>query len=176
MSSGIDSSSVTYWASNILERNIKTYTGYFGISGFYDEAESAKKIADFFGCHNTQVNIQPQDFVENIENIIYHLDEPRVGVGSFSQYMVAKRAAEDVKVILTGHGGDEFFAGYPVFKAIIGKENFFKLMVSCTLRELMFFLYFSIFPLIIKEIKYFLPNIFSSNILKYILKLFYREQ
>ena len=169
LSSGIDSSSVTYWASNILEQKIKTYTGYFGISGFYDEALSAKKIAEFFGCDNTRVNIQPEDFSENIENIIYHLDEPRVGAGSFSQYMVAKRAAEDVKVILTGHGGDEFFAGYPVFKAIIGKKNIFKLLSSSTLTELMFFAYFSIFPLVKKEIRYFLPNIFSLKILKNIM-------
>ena len=169
LSSGIDSSSVTYWASNILEQNIKTYTGYFGISGFYDEAKSAKKIAEFFGCDNTRVNIQSEDFIENIENIIYHLDEPRVGAGSFSQYMVAKRAAEDVKVILTGHGGDEFFAGYPVFKAIIGKKNIFTLLSSSTIRELMFFAYFSIFPLVKKEIRYFLPNVFSLKTLKNIM-------
>ena len=47
-------------------------------------------------------------------------------MGSFSQYMVAKHAARDVKVILTGHGGDELFAGYPVFKAINGKNKRFR--------------------------------------------------
>jgi len=169
LSSGIDSSSVTYWASKILKKNVKTYTGYFGISGFYDEASSAKKIADFFGCDNTEVMIQPADFIEHIEQIVYHLDEPRVGAGSFSQYMVAKRASEDVKVILTGHGGDEFFAGYPVFKAIAAKRNIYNLITSSTIRELMFFTYFSIFPIINKGIGYFMPNLFSLNMLKNIM-------
>jgi asparagine synthase (glutamine-hydrolysing) len=73
-------------------------------------------------------------------------------MGSFSQYMVAKRAAQEVKVIMTGHGGDEFFAGYPVFKAVYGKGNIFKLFHSSSLREMMFFVYFSLFPLIKKEL------------------------
>ena len=175
LSSGIDSSSVTYWASRILKKNIKTYTGYFGISGFYDEARSAKKIADFLGCDNTKVMIRPADFVKHIEQIVYHLDEPRVGAGSFSQYMVAKRASEDVKVILTGHGGDEFFAGYPVFKAIAGKRNIYDLITSSTIRELMFFIYFSVFPIIKRGIGYFLPNLYSLNMLKTIMdKDFFR--
>jgi asparagine synthase (glutamine-hydrolysing) len=101
---------------------------------------------------------------------VYHLDEPKVGAGSFSQYMVAKRAAEDLKVILTGHGGDEFFAGYPVFKAIFGRNNLIQLLFTSTFRELVVFFYFSVFSKFKKETKYFLPNIFSSNTLKVLLK------
>jgi asparagine synthase (glutamine-hydrolysing) len=170
LSSGIDSSSVTYWASKKLNGKLKTYTGYFGIKGFYDEATDAKQIADFFGCPNERVDIKPGDFVENIENVLYHLDEPRVGMGSFSQYMVAKRAAQEVKVIMTGHGGDEFFAGYPVFKAVYGKGNIFKLILSSSLREMMFFVYFSLFPLIREELRYFLPNIYPLTFLRRIMR------
>ena len=93
LSSGIDSPSVAYWASKKLNGRLKTYTGNFGIDGFYDEAEGARRIADHFGCSNERVDIRPTDFVDHIENVIYHLDEPRVGMGSFSQYMVARRAS-----------------------------------------------------------------------------------
>jgi len=166
LSSGIDSSSVTYFATRKLNGHIKTYTGYFGIDGFYDEATGARQIADHLGCPNERVDIGPRDFVDNIENVLYHLDEPRVGMGSFSQYMVAKKAAREVKVILTGHGGDEFFAGYPVFKAIYGRGNVIKLLLSSTPRELMYFAYFSLLPLFTKELRYFLPNIFSKDSLR----------
>jgi len=161
LSSGIDSSSVTYWTSKILGRGVKTYTGFFGVSGFYDEASDAKRIADAFGCSHTRVEITPDDFANNIEHILWHLDEPKVGMGSFSQYMVAKTAARDLKVILTGHGGDELFAGYPVFKAIYGKNNIGGLLKHSSPRELMFAVYFLLFSKIRREVQYFLPNIFS---------------
>jgi asparagine synthase (glutamine-hydrolysing) len=160
---------VAYWASKKLNGRLKTYTGNFGIDGFYDEGEGAKRIADHFGCHNERVVIRPEDFVDHIENVIYHLDEPRVGMGSFSQYMVARRASRDVKVIMTGHGGDEFYAGYPVFKAIFGRQNILKLFLSSSPREMMFFVYFSLFPMIREGLRYFLPNIFSKGSLKTVL-------
>ena len=161
LSSGIDSSSVVYCSSKELGRDLKTYTGDFGMSGFYDESTEAAKIAKTFGCANTKVEIGHQDFIDNIEDVLWHLDEPKVGMGSFSQYMVAKHASKEVKVILTGHGGDEFFAGYPVFKAIYGKENICNLIFNSSSRELMFAIYFTLFPLIRKEAGYFLPNIYS---------------
>lgn len=161
LSSGIDSSSVVYWASKKLKSLLKTYTGSFGMAGFYDESGSAKKIAEYFHCQNENVQITPSDFVDNIEKILWHLDEPRVGMGSFSQYMVAKRAAEDVKVILTGHGGDELFAGYPVFKAILGKSSPFGLLGHSSRRELMYAAYFLLGPFFKKDIRYFLPTINS---------------
>jgi asparagine synthase (glutamine-hydrolysing) len=169
LSSGIDSPSVAYRASRTLKGRLKTYTGHFGIDGFYDEAEGARRIAEHFGCTNERVDIRPADFIDHIENVIYHLDEPRVGMGSFSQYMVAMRASRDVKVILTGHGGDEFFAGYPVFRAIHGRQNILKLFLSSSPREMMFFVYFSLLPLIKEGLRYFLPNIFSEKSLKAVL-------
>ncbi|MCP3931230.1 MAG: asparagine synthase (glutamine-hydrolyzing) [Bacteroidetes bacterium] len=165
LSSGIDSSSVVSYASRELNKELKTYTGYFGMSGFYDESKEAKKIAKSFGCSNTRVEISPQDFINNFETILWHLDEPRVGMGSFSQYMVAKCASKDVKVILTGHGGDEFFAGYPVFKAIYGKQHILKLLKNSSLRELMFAVYFAGYPFLKKEAGYFMPNIYSQKYL-----------
>ena len=169
LSSGIDSSSVVYCSSKELGRKLKTYTGDFGKPGFYDESTEAAKIAKTFGCANTRVEIRPQDFIDNIEDVFWHLDEPKVGMGSFSQYMVAKHASKEVKVILTGHGGDEFFAGYPVFKAIYGKENIYKLILHSSPRELLFAAYFTLFPSIRKEAGYFLPNIYSLKSLQDIL-------
>lgn len=165
LSSGIDSSSVTYYASRKISK-LNTYTGSFGMNGFYDEAADASETAGKFGCLNTNVRITPTDFIENIEKILWHIDEPRVGMGVFSQYMVAKQASRKVKVMLTGHGGDELFAGYPVFKAIYGKQNIGRMLVSSSLRELAFFMYFSVFPAFRKEAGYFFPNIFSLKSLK----------
>ena len=53
------------------------------------------------------VDIFEDDFVDNIQKVIWHLDQPTAGPGSFPQYMVSKRACQDVKVVLGGQGGDE---------------------------------------------------------------------
>ena len=169
LSAGIDSPSVAYWASRKLDGVLKTYSGSFGNRGFYDEASDASRVAEQIGCLNKRVEITPDDFIRNIEDVLWHLDEPKVGMGSFSQYMVAKEAARDVKVILTGHGGDELFAGYPVFKAVYGKRNIPKLLANSSFRELVQAAYFVCLPKIRKEIGYFLPNIFPVSSLNTLL-------
>ena len=170
LSAGFDSSSVVCCASEKLGPNIETYTGFFGMQGYYDESMDAKKTAEHFGCKNTRVTITPDAFENEIEKILWHLDEPRVGMGAFSQYMVAQRASKDVKVILTGHGGDEFFAGYPVFKAILGRKTPFSLLRHSSMREMMYAAYFLLSPLVKKESGFFLPNIFSFSRLDSVLK------
>ena len=64
-----------------------------------------------------------QNFFSTIDDLIIHLGQPRMGMGAFSQYMVAKEAGKKLKVLLSGHGGDELFAGYNVFKALWVAKN-----------------------------------------------------
>jgi asparagine synthase (glutamine-hydrolysing) len=59
-----------------------------------------------------EVDIGADDFFENLPQLIYHLDYPTAGPGSFPQYMVSGVASQHVKVILGGQGGDEVFGGY----------------------------------------------------------------
>src|SRR5262249_54501723 len=53
-----------------------------------------------------------EDFISNIGKVIYHLDQPVAGPGSFPQYMVSQMVRDHVKVVLGGQGGDEVFGGY----------------------------------------------------------------
>jgi len=58
------------------------------------------------------IDIAASDFVSSIEKVIYHLDQPVAGPGSFPQYLVSALAAKHRKVVLGGQGGDEIFGGY----------------------------------------------------------------
>ncbi|SLN22955.1 Asparagine synthetase [glutamine-hydrolyzing] 1 [Oceanibacterium hippocampi] len=114
LSAGFDSTTVAHFAAG--EGPLRTFTGSFGAGGWYDEAGGAAEVAAAIGSRHETVTIDAGDFAAHFDAVVAALDEPRMGPGAFSQYVVARRAASDVKVILTGHGGDEFFSGYPVFK------------------------------------------------------------
>src|SRR3954454_11424122 len=111
LSGGLDSSSVASLASRST-RAMKAFTGRFREDDRYDESRYAKVLADERGLDLKLVDIDAGDFLSNIERVIYHLDHPVAGPGSFPQYMVSQAAARDSKVILGGQGGDEIFGGY----------------------------------------------------------------
>jgi asparagine synthase (glutamine-hydrolysing) len=114
ISGGLDSSTVGLLADKYQERGAMIgFTGKFSKYGAsFDESHYAQLVADKGGFDLKSIDITHLDFVENIHNVIYHLDTPVAGPGSFSQYMVSRLAAKDRKVVMGGQGGDEIFGGY----------------------------------------------------------------
>lgn len=149
LSGGFDSATVTQCVSEERDQRIRTFTGRFDAGPYYDESMCARAVADQTNALAREILIRPEDFLENIDDLVYCLDEPKVGMGAFSQYMVAREVAKEVKVVLTGHGGDELFAGYTVFKAFQVREDLMRrplhaLAALATVRpyELPYFVYF----------------------------------
>ena len=87
------------------------FNGRFARSGF-DESAYAAEVATAADIDLFQVDITESDFVDRIEDVIYHLDYPVAGPGSFPQFVVSELAADHRKVVLGGQGGDEIFGGY----------------------------------------------------------------
>src|SRR5207248_4476628 len=77
-----------------------------------DESRYARDVAKQCGFVLHEAAITGNDFVDSIERVIYHLDYPVAGPGSFPQFVVSRLAAEHRKVVLGGQGGDEVFGGY----------------------------------------------------------------
>jgi len=123
LSGGFDSGSVTTIASKYNKNPINTFTCKFDIKGEYDETPAAKKVAQQINAKNYEVEVTKKDFLKNIKKMIYHMDEPKVGIPVISQYHLSKLVSKHVKVVLTGHAGDELFAGYPVFQAKLYKKQ-----------------------------------------------------
>lgn len=116
LSGGLDSSIVTTLAARHT-KDLMAFIGYFDIDEWHDERPLARQVAKQSNVPLMEVKITPQHFYENFDKVILSLEEPRMGMGTFSQYIVAEEAAKHRKVILAGHGGDELFGGYPIFKA-----------------------------------------------------------
>ncbi len=112
LSGGLDSSIVASLAAEHQGQDFLSFTGRFGDDPTYDESAYARELAGWKGFQCLDVDITAHDFVDSIEKVIYHLDAPVAGPGSFPQYIVSRLAARHRKVVLGGQGGDEIFGGY----------------------------------------------------------------
>jgi asparagine synthase (glutamine-hydrolysing) len=111
LSGGIDSSAVVAtMAARRPGRPIKTFSIGFAEDG-YDELAHARTVANAFGTEHYELVLRP-DVVSIVEDLAWYLDEPFGDTSAIPTYMVSKLASEHVKVVLTGDGGDELFAGY----------------------------------------------------------------
>ena len=135
LSGGVDSSLITWFAKNINNK-IESFT--IGIDPEYleqeekdfDETSAAKKFANLINIPNSVNFLKPQDIENCLDSLVWHQEEPRVGQ-SYPNYYLAKLAREKVKVILSGTGGDELFAGYPWrYQQIISSKNFDEFICS----------------------------------------------
>ena len=112
LSGGIDSSLVSILSARHDPANRLSFHGKFTQFPGYDESRYARLAADAAGSALHEIDITAGHFRDHIRDVIYHLDFPVAGPGSFPQFMVSKLASEHVKVVLGGQGGDEVFGGY----------------------------------------------------------------
>lgn len=113
LSGGLDSSTVVCLAAKMLSgEKFHTFTGTFPDGPQYDETAYAKSVSKFVDSEYHEVSIQGENFPDVFPKLIYLMDEPAAGPGLIPQYSVSKLAAQHVKVVLGGQGGDELFVGY----------------------------------------------------------------
>ena len=112
ISGGLDSSTVAAMARPHARGAFLGFNGRFAAGPDYDESRYARALAEREGIELLEIEISPDDFITYLPRVIYHLDYPVAGPGSFPQYMVSQLAAKHRKVVLGGQGGDEVFGGY----------------------------------------------------------------
>ena len=111
LSGGLDSSAIAALMRRMSTGPVKTFAvGYREAE--YSELSYASRVAGRIGTEHHEVSIGMEDFFHALPRLVWHEDEPIVWPSSVSLYFVSKLAAEQVKVVLTGEGSDELFAGY----------------------------------------------------------------
>lgn len=108
LSGGIDSAIVAYCMQKNSPTRIKTYT--VGFKGLDNEFDEARETAKFLGTDHYEIEIDPKEIIENIDDILETMEEPVDRGSLIPTYFLAKNVKE--KVILVGEGADEIFAGY----------------------------------------------------------------
>src|SRR5262249_16906466 len=117
LSGGMDSGSITSVAVRHLPR-LTTFTGGFdltsasGLELGFDERPNAEVLANLVKTEQYEVVMHAGDMEHVLPELIWHLEDLRVGQ-CYPNYYVARLASKFVKVVLSGTGGDELFAGYP---------------------------------------------------------------
>ena len=124
LSGGVDSS---YVVATALPD--KTFSVGFDNKGF-NETMYAKELSDSLGIKNFAKLITPDEFFEGINKVQYYSDEPHANLSSVPLYFLSKLAAEQVKVVLSGEGADELFAGYNEYADALPQRIYRKLPFS----------------------------------------------
>lgn len=110
LSGGIDSSAIVSLMAQKSKIPVKTFSLWAEEGSYYDERYYARLIAKKFNTDHTEFTISEKNVIDELPQIVYYFDQPTGG--SFENYFVSKIASEKVKVVLSGLGGDELFAGY----------------------------------------------------------------
>ncbi|WP_186575860.1 asparagine synthase (glutamine-hydrolyzing) [Aquibacillus kalidii] len=114
LSGGIDSSLIVAIAKE-FNPNLKTFSVGFERDG-YSEVDVAKETADKLGVENISYMITPQEYVEKLPKIMWHMDDPLADPACVPLYFVAREANKHVTVVLSGEGSDELFGGYNIYR------------------------------------------------------------
>jgi asparagine synthase (glutamine-hydrolysing) len=113
LSGGIDSSTVVALMSRELRHPVRTFAvGFAGEDEDFSELPYARLVAERYETDHKEVLVDASDLTNLAEKVVWHLDQPIADPACLANYMVAELASRDVKMVLTGEGGDELFAGY----------------------------------------------------------------
>ena len=121
LSGGLDSTVVLHHAADV-HRNISTYSIGFDLTAneqeekFNHDFNLARATAAAYNTNHHEVRLSVDDVITNLEQAIWHLDEPVANPTIIAQYVLSRFSKETVTVVLGGDGGDELFGGYDRYR------------------------------------------------------------
>lgn len=129
LSGGMDSGSITCIAARIF-KNLKTFTCGFDLSSAsglelsFDERAKADFLSNKYKTEHYEIVLKAGDMERIMPDLVWHIEDLRVGQ-SYPNFYIARLASKFVKVVLSGVGGDELFAGYPwrYYRAIVNESS-----------------------------------------------------
>jgi asparagine synthase (glutamine-hydrolysing) len=113
LSGGVDSSAVLSFAVQGTAKKVKTFTVGFDGNQVVDERPYARLASERFGTDHHEITITAEDFWNFLPAYVRHMEEPVCEPPAVALHYVSQLAKNHVKVLLSGEGGDEAFAGYP---------------------------------------------------------------
>ena len=117
LSGGIDSAAVLTMMARLNSAPVLAYTAGFDVAGAADEREAAAHLAQSVGARHRTIHVTEADTWRHLPEIVACMDDPAADYAIIPTWFLARRARQDVKVVLSGEGGDEIFAGYGRYRS-----------------------------------------------------------
>src|SRR5581483_4220119 len=127
LSGGLDSTMIT--ASMLAAADARGKLETFSVGYAEDDAQSedelayARLAAQALGTEHHEVRVSMKEAADALPKIVWHLDEPVADAACVPLYFLARRAREEVTVVLSGEGADEILAGYSIYKNVLAAER-----------------------------------------------------
>lgn len=112
LSGGIDSAAVLAMMARLAERPVRAFTAGFSGTGAADERATARRLAAAVGAEHVEVDFTEADFWRLLPAVAAAMDDPAADYAALPTFKLAQVARQELKVVLSGEGGDEIFAGY----------------------------------------------------------------
>ncbi len=123
LSGGVDSTGLLSLSASETDKEISTFTIGFEGESFADERPYARLAAQRFGTKHYDLSISAREFEDFLPKYVWYMEEPVCEPPAVALYYVSKLASEHVKVLISGEGGDEAFAGYPNYRNLVWLER-----------------------------------------------------
>lgn len=117
LSGGVDSAAVLAMMARLNSRPVLAFTAGFEVPGAPDERARAAVLAQAVGAQHETVSITEAMVWRHLPEIVACMDDPAADYAIIPTWFLARRARQDVKVVLCGEGGDEIFAGYGRYRS-----------------------------------------------------------
>ncbi|MGK7863808.1 asparagine synthase (glutamine-hydrolyzing) [Falsiroseomonas sp. E2-1-a4] len=117
LSGGIDSGAVLAMMARLNSQPVRAFTASFDVPGAADERAAAEAAAKAHGARHTTIMVTEAEVWQHLPKIVAAMDDPAADYAIIPTWFLARRARQDVKVVLSGEGGDELFGGYGRYRS-----------------------------------------------------------
>ena len=123
LSGGVDSTAMLDFAVGKNGPTLSTFTLGFSEPNIADERPYARLAAKQYGTQHHETTISAEDFADFLPRFAWHMEEPVCEPQAVALYYVSRLARDYVKVLISGEGGDEAFAGYQTYRGVLWLER-----------------------------------------------------
>jgi asparagine synthase (glutamine-hydrolysing) len=128
LSGGVDSTAMLGFAVGKTEQTISSFTLGFAAPGLEDERPYARLAGRRYGSDHHEMTISSKEFSDFLPKFAWYMEEPVCEPQAVALYYVSRLAKDFVKVLISGEGGDEAFAGYQTYRGVKWVERFKQLV------------------------------------------------